>query len=98
MNYWIAFKSCYRNQATVYEAHQPDEKLAIKTIHVIERKAVDNAISEVRSWYATDIFPESGESVDAKCAKIARLTCDNILRLINEMNHPEKGPKDETHN
>ena len=39
--------------------------------------AYEQAIDIVRGHYPLDIFPE-GESAEAKAAKMARVTCDNI--------------------
>jgi hypothetical protein len=46
---------------------------------VYERERAEQAIAEVLRWYPTDIFPEDGTSIDSKCARMARKTCENIL-------------------
>jgi hypothetical protein len=38
------------------------------------------AVALVRAQYPEDVFPENGTSLDSKSARMARLTCDNILR------------------
>ena len=43
--------------------------------------AVCRKISE---WYPTEIFPEDGQSLDCKSARMARLTAENIEREITE--------------
>jgi hypothetical protein len=40
------------------------------------------AIAKVRAMYPEDIFPEDGDSLDCKSARMARLTCDNIKREL----------------
>lgn len=44
-----------------------------------ERQRWMNAIRNVQRWYPTDIFPVDGESLDCKSAKMARLTCENVI-------------------
>ncbi len=46
----------------------------------VDEAMVYDTIQKVRSMYPTDIFPENGESLDCKSARMARLTCDNIAR------------------
>jgi hypothetical protein len=49
------------------------------------RLAVVPAIIEKhRSAYPTDVFPEDGESIDCKSAKMARHTCDVLIELMKE--------------
>lgn len=40
------------------------------------------AIQEVKDAYPTSVFPEAGTSMDAKAAKMARITCDNIMHRV----------------
>jgi hypothetical protein len=44
-----------------------------------EVRRLRGAIATVRSWYPEDVFLPDSNSLDAKCARMARLTCDNIL-------------------
>jgi len=46
-----------------------------------ERARWQSAVKGVRSWYPLDVFPDSGSSPDAKAARTARSTCDNVLRI-----------------
>ena len=50
----------------------------------LERKACIAICREVAERYPTDIFPEDGESLDCKSARMARLTAANIEREIAE--------------
>ena len=50
----------------------------------LERKACIAIFREVAERYPTDIFPEDGESLDCKSARMARLTAANIEREIAE--------------
>ena len=43
------------------------------------------AIKKVKDMYPTDIFPKDGENLDCKSAEMARVTCDNIKRELDEM-------------
>lgn len=40
------------------------------------------AIQEVREFYSVKFFPEDGTSPDCLSAKIARITCDNIMHRV----------------
>lgn len=51
-------------------------KKTIKTAQVLE------AIETIRAHYPEEVWPNEGDSVDCKGAKMARLTCDNIASLI----------------
>lgn len=48
-------------------------------------KIIADAINTVKSWYPVDVFPEDGQSIDSKCAKMARKTCENILAEIQKL-------------
>ena len=48
-------------------------------------KIIADAINTVKSWFPVDIFPEDGHTVDSKCAKMARKTCENILAEIQKL-------------
>ena len=50
-------------------------------------------VKEVRSAYPETVFPPESKSNDCKNAKMARKTCDDILRLLAEKNNKE--PKQE---
>lgn len=50
----------------------------------LERIACISICREVAERYPTDIFPEDGESLDCKSARMARLTAGNIEREIAE--------------
>ena len=50
----------------------------------LERKACIAICREVAERYPTDIFPEDGESLDCKSARMARITAANIEREIAE--------------
>ena len=49
-----------------------------------ERDACKAACRAVAERYPTDIWPETGASIDCKSAKMARLTAANIEREITE--------------
>jgi hypothetical protein len=46
--------------------------------------SVPAIIEKHRSAYPTDVFPEDGESIDCKSAKMARHTCDVLIGLMKE--------------
>jgi len=48
------------------------------------------AIASVRARYPESVFPPDGEALDCKSAYMARLTCDNVLRELNERLAEEK--------
>lgn len=48
------------------------------------------AIASVRAHYPESVFPPDGESLDCKSAFMARVTCDNILRELDERLDEEK--------
>jgi hypothetical protein len=37
-----------------------------------------------KRYYSVDVFPEDGESIDCKSAKMARHTCDVLMRAIKD--------------
>jgi hypothetical protein len=45
-------------------------------------RAQIRVIRDVAAQYPTDVFPEDGETVECKAAKMARLTCANIERRL----------------
>lgn len=52
-------------------------------------RAAREAIAYVRRWYDESIFPPRPEVphtevYDGEAARVARLTCDNILRELDE--------------
>jgi len=49
-----------------------------------ERERCLACCDQVAAHYPIEIFPEDGESLDCKSAKMARKTCENIKALINE--------------
>lgn len=51
----------------------------------VRRLDVIKVIEYVRSRYPEDIFPPDGKTLDCKSAKMARLTCDNIRRELDEI-------------
>jgi hypothetical protein len=51
------------------------------------------AIEYVRSWYPLDIFPEDGQSLDCKSARMARITCNNILERLTSQAQAGEGTK-----
>ena len=55
-----------------------------------EREACAEVCREVAARYPTDVFPDDGQSIDCKSARMARLTAANIERLIAERSN-EKG-------
>lgn len=50
----------------------------------IERRFCLQACDDVAARYPTDVFPEDGQSLDCKSARMARLTAENIKREIAE--------------
>ena len=50
----------------------------------LERKGCIAICREVAERYPTDVFPEDGQSLDCKSARMARLTAANIEREITE--------------
>ena len=57
----------------------------MKSVEEVAREA----IADVRRWYDESIFPPRPPGVhtevyDGEAAAVARLTCDNILRELNE--------------
>jgi hypothetical protein len=57
---------------------------AFKCAARLERMACVAICREVAGRYPTDIFPEDGQSLDCKSARMARLTAANIEREITE--------------
>jgi len=51
-------------------------------IQGLERERCALICDEVAKRYPVDIFPRNGKSLDCLGAKMARLTCANIKRLI----------------
>lgn len=49
-----------------------------------EREGCIAICREVAERYPTDVFPEDGQSLDCKSARMARLTAANIEREITE--------------
>ena len=41
--------------------------------------AYKKSIRYVKKLYPVDLFPPKSDSIDSKCAKMARKTCDNIV-------------------
>jgi hypothetical protein len=50
----------------------------------VERKVCVAVCREVAERYPADIFPEDGQSMDCKGARMARLTAASIERKIGE--------------
>jgi hypothetical protein len=50
------------------------------TVSALQGKLDRDVAAFVRAQYPEDVFPENGTSLDSKSARMARLTCDNILR------------------
>ena len=42
------------------------------------------ACTHIKAQYPVEVFPEDGESMDCKSARMARLTCDNVFRYYME--------------
>lgn len=55
----------------------------------LERKSCIAICREVAERYPTDVFPEDGQSLDCKSARMARLTAANIEREITERSNVE---------
>ena len=58
----------------------------------METEHYEEAIKRVRAYYPTDVFPDDvngGKDEDSRrcraSAKMARLTCDNIRRVAEEL-------------
>jgi hypothetical protein len=49
-----------------------------------EREECKRICREVAAQYPTDIFPDDGQSLDCKSARMARITAANIEREIAE--------------
>ena len=56
--------------------------------------AYEQAIDIVRGHYPLDIFPE-GESAEAKAARMARVTCDNIREEHTKLKEVALAEKEE---
>lgn len=54
----------------------------------IERKGCIAICRDVAERYPVDVFPEDGQSLDCKSARMARLTAKNIEREITERSNP----------
>lgn len=65
----------YKFLATLY--------LAFEASMVIEREACKEACRKIAAQYPTDIWPEDGETLDCKSARMARLTAANCEREID---------------
>ena len=63
-----------------YEAGRADEKAAAVA-----------AVAEVRARYPEDVWPDGGESLDCKSARMARLVCDEISKLVSGAADQQKG-------
>lgn len=58
--------------------------------HDLIMEDIESAIATVKGWYPEDVFLPDGNSIDAKCAAMARKTCDNILAELCEKYEGEK--------
>ena len=58
-------------------------------IATAEREACKEACRKIAAQYPTDIWPEDGESLDCKSARMARLTAANCDREIDMRSNAE---------
>ena len=59
-----------------------------KAVATAERESCVSICREVAERYPADIFPEDGQSLDCKSARMARLTAANIEREITDRSNP----------
>ena len=82
--FWDKWKSGAFS-ATVYIAPQNktypqkyEEEFKADLDNII-KQAVSHYCNKVKERYSEDVFPPDGNSLDCKSARMARLTCDNII-------------------
>jgi hypothetical protein len=56
---------------------------------LIKLSDVLQVIHNVAANYPTDIWPDNGDTLDCKGAKMARLTCENIERGLKELDESD---------
>ena len=59
-----------------------EEEINLRMIADLDKiigEAVSHYCNKVKERYPEDVFPPDGNSLDCKSARMARLTCDNII-------------------
>ena len=51
-------------------------------------QAIDAALDRLAAKYPTDVFPDDGESPDAKAARMARITVANVRQALAALFSP----------
>jgi len=71
------------------------DQAALDAAVAAEREACKEACRKIAAQYPTDVWPEDGESLDCKIARMARLTAANCEREIDMRSNAELcGPRE----